>query len=353
MALTGLTNPNRRVKVHYNDGRREPRTMCIRAVLMDVQVWDTADHLTSDFAFEAVLPINAGPHRGSSYLTHFNDSKGAIIGPNKKRITEGPVVNLVHKLRGDYAAPWLYRYMLEELDYTEGTVNSMMKSFDPRVRALCSDSVWDKATWTVSCPLLRTEPSSFAQLSSRLRARGLEDGALDLSQLLADKKSIDTAADAEELKAREEMINRDRLYAKPTDKRVGASGASVRTETGADEISAAASAAKSTATENLRQNYTRQKLDNANMKGDLAALRSALQAQGLDPDIILNAQKAQDESDELSAVSGISVEKGTTEDADVDADNTGDARMAEAAGTASSGRATSSEVAGQGTHEEK
>ena len=77
---------------------------------------------------------------------------------------------------------------------------------------------------------------------------------------MSDKAVVDKEMTEGEAKAWEEMITNECLYADPSEKRVGVSGASVRTETKDGDISAAPSEAKSTATENLRATYRKIKL---------------------------------------------------------------------------------------------
>ncbi len=73
--------------------------------------------------------------------------------------------------------------------------------------------------------------------------------------------------DADEAKARESMIHSKRLYAKPGERHIGASGASACSETSDADVSAANSATRSTASENIVPNYRKGKLKNAKQEG--------------------------------------------------------------------------------------
>lgn len=382
--LRGLTDPNLPVKIEYQDGTSEPRTSCVRAVIMtELEVWETEERLKKDWFAEAVLPINGGPNSGSSYLTHFDDRVGAIVARDKVRKTEGPVLHLAKKMQGDLAGPWLYCYMLHELKYTLGTVESMMMSFSDAVRAMCDEAEWDEKTWTVKMPFSQDNPSSFAQLSHRMQNRGVNVTVLDMSQLLSDKKTVDAAAaatdevDEKEREAMEKLMRDNRLYTKPSEKRRGASGASVRTGTSDADISQAPSNAKSTATENLRDNYVKVKVKAAKTQSENAALRAKIAELGLDPDEVLasNADDMSDVSadgDDRDAVNGtgrrVNIQEGVApseaeasgadmqseevaSDGAAETEGDGDEDMGEQSSSNGSGRAASSEAGGASPHE--
>ena len=110
--IDGLYNPNRKAKVTYSNGTPpEQRSRTMRDVLMEIQVPDTPEGKTWDFAIEAVLPINSGADVGGTYITHFNDQKNALVKRGVHRVTQGPVTTLVSKLKGPDGASWLYWYM--------------------------------------------------------------------------------------------------------------------------------------------------------------------------------------------------------------------------------------------------
>ena len=288
--LTGLALPNKRCKVTYTaaaNKSKEKRTMSIRDVIMGIQVPDTPQKLTFDWAFEAVIPINRGERAGNSYVTYLDDRVGAIVGRGRRRKTKGPIVTIIENMEGVMAGPWLWNYMTHELLFTTGSVESLMRSFTGEFRGPHGDCDWDTDTWVVTSPAHQRANTTLHMVESRMGRRGVAVDVVDLSTLLSDKEKVDRVMDDEELKAREEMIRSERLYAKPGDRRVGASGASARTETSDADISAVNSAARSTATENIQSNYRKAKLKNATQAGQIAALIEACKSAGIDPKTVL------------------------------------------------------------------
>jgi hypothetical protein len=105
--------------------------------------------------------------------------------------------------------------------------------------------------------------------------------------MLADKQKVDTEIGEEEAKARERLVRSDRLYADPGERRVGASGASARSDTSDADISAVRSTDRSTAEENIASSYRRVKFKIATQAGHVATLSIAMRAAGLDPSAVL------------------------------------------------------------------
>ena len=81
--------------------------------------------------------------------------------------------------------------------------------------------------WSAYTP----QESGHNSLGTRLSCRNIDLEVLNLSTLLSDKAKVDKETKEDEVKAQGTMVERERLYAGPTEKRVGASGASARTET--------------------------------------------------------------------------------------------------------------------------
>ena len=102
--------------------------------------------------------------------------------------------------------------------------------------------------------------------------------------MLSDKAKVDKQTDDDEEKARERLINTERLYANPGNRRVGASGATAASGTSDANISTAPSAAKSTATENIRDNYRKMKMARAKDRTEREAFIDILRSLGVDPD---------------------------------------------------------------------
>jgi hypothetical protein len=222
----------------------------------------------------------------------FNDKKGAIVKKGVHRVTLGPCVTLAQKIQGQMAAPWTYCYMKHVLCYSEGTLRSMMLAFDPEVRTMLDECAWDPDTWTVSWSAYTPQESGHSSLETRLSRHNIDLEALDLSTLLSDKAKVDKEMDEDEVKAREKMIEEERLYADPAKQRVGASGASARTETKEDDISKAPSGAASTASENLRVTHRSDKLKIAQTNDINAVYADALRKAGIDPATIFAAHQA-------------------------------------------------------------
>jgi len=293
--LTGLTYPNKKFKVAYSDGRPPPRrSYSIAKVLLEIQLPDTPERNTVDWAFEAVIPICRGENAGSSYLTILDDRTNAFVKRGVKRKTDGPVTDLVRKLTGPLAAPWLLCYMTHQLKFTKGTCTSAMRSFDEYVRSDIDDLTWDPETWSLAFDHYSPPTSGHRQLQDRMERRGFDVSQIDFGTFVDDKEKVDKDISEEEAKARERIIAEERLYPDPSERRVGASGASARTGADDDDISKQPSANASEASENWRATRQKDKMKIIREKEKSEILAAALRAAGINPDDVFARQADED-----------------------------------------------------------
>jgi len=362
--VDNLFYPGRPVKVAYANGTEEERTMCIRDVILRfVLVPDTPEQLTWKSAFTSLIPINRGADAGSSMLTYLDDSKGALVKPGLRRKTKGPIVTLVENLQGKKFAPWIYWFMLKELKLTQGTVRRLMLSFQDDCRDW-DDCEWDSATRTVHDPAYVPPQTTYNKACSDFAQSGIDLSTLDIAAMLSDKAKVDKQTDDDEEKARERLVNTERLYANPDDRRVGASGATAASGTSDANISTAPSAAKSTATENIRDNYRKMKMARAKDRTEREAFIDILRSMGVDPDEAIKrynqqmglTDEAPDTDNNIPADDADSPRGGGEDDSETDAENDDNNMNGERVRTEGAGRPGESARGGaarQGTHAEK
>ena len=100
-----------------------------------------------------------------------------------------------------------------------------MLSFSPNSRAFVANSVWDPDTYSVTNLFVNRSARTNKKVAEGFAQRDIDINDTDCFQFLEDKERVDVA-DAIKSEEREKMIAKERLYARPEDRRISGIGAS-------------------------------------------------------------------------------------------------------------------------------
>ena len=176
--LKGLTHPNKKWYAKRKDGTYWPvggKTTTWNSKFQNMRIGTDSDGRgTGRSPFICVIHNATGSKAGSSTLIYWDDSKGAPP-PKKgvKRTVDGPVSDLVGKLKGGKAAYWSNEFGKHTMKLMDTCRMHSMNCWEDTSRVDMDESAWNPVTCEVSNKWITQDGDYYNDAVKRFETMGI------------------------------------------------------------------------------------------------------------------------------------------------------------------------------------